>query len=91
MGSPMSPYSQMTKSMFCYVKPPNWFGSKSKIEGGQQEYVIKILYKFHQITFSGVGGVKDKGWLPLCVREGSIGGRMEIKDSYSEHCRYPHF
>ena len=55
-------YYRMTKFMFCFVKSPHWFGSKSKIGGAQLEHVIKIMW-FHLIPFSGVGGVTEKRWV----------------------------
>lgn len=31
---------------------------------------MKILLNFHLLPFGDVGGITDKRWIPLCVREG---------------------
>ena len=80
--TPRLPYGYNWWKSPCFPvagKPKICVGSKSKIGGAQWQYVIKILWKFHQISFSGMRGVADKRWVPQSVTDGRTDG---INDYY---------
>ena len=51
--------SYIAKSMLCHGKPQKSIWSKYKIDGAQVHDETKILWKFHKIPSSGLGGVAN--------------------------------